>query len=505
MISELKVPLGCLFIVIYIFFCYKKNKRMTTETSRIFYAILVLTEINLITDFITTLFANIDGGRKEFLFIWGYSIFLESIIVLTFLLDRFFLVNIELAEQKSHKAERYIAEIIFVVASIAMLVSPVKFAQGFESYAYGPKLSVIYIVAVITACAAGIRYYKYKSILEEHGAYTMRNTTIIMSAMIVFQGVIPEISITEFGYTLAVLGIYLSMENPEKFVHPETGIFNERALRVALSEHDVSNVSTPIFVYAFRTEEENDELIVKIMKESADYMSRFRRMCGYHLADGVIVFIKNSGWEKKKAIKNVTLPKLSKDYKAVMEFSTSFNYPTDCRNFDEVMERLEEFKLQNADAELFVDKMTGIYNRNRYEKDVATFLEEKTKLCYFVADINNLKITNDKFGHLAGDGLIKDMARVLQDVFSKEGHVYRTGGDEFAIVYMGDETPEDMIEAVKNACKETNKHRSLPVRYAIGYALYDKSVNTWKEVVEKADSEMYKDKAANPERIKYEE
>ena len=54
-------------------------------------------------------------------------------------------------------------------------------------------------------------------------------------------------------------------------------------------------------------------------------------------------------------------------------------------------------------------------------------------------DLNNLKITNDKFGHLAGDGLIRDMAYILQDAFSEDGYVYRIGGDESAVIYMGSE------------------------------------------------------------------
>ena len=130
-------------------------------------------------------------------------------------------------------------------------------------------------------------------------------------------------------------------------------------------------------------------------------------------------------------------------------------------------------------------------------------MEEKKKMTYFVADINNLKITNDKFGHLTGDGLIRDMARILQDVFSKEGHVYRTGGDEFAVIYMGKEQPDTMLKAIKQACKEKNAHRSIPVRYAIGYDIYEAGVKTWKETVEFADSEMYKDKMNSKERIKY--
>ena len=93
----------------------------------------------------------------------------------------------------------------------------------------------------------------------------------------------------------------------------------------------------------------------------------------------------------------------------------------------------------------------------------------------------------------------------LQDAFSEDGYVYRIGGDEFAVIYMGSETQATMLNAVEQVCKKVNRNRSIPIRYAIGYAKYDKDQNTWKEVLEQADASMYKDKLSNPERIKYEE
>ena len=158
-------------------------------------------------------------------------------------------------------------------------------------------------------------------------------------------------------------------------------------------------------------------------------------------------------------------------------------------------------------ANCFYSDMNEALNMidNRYEIDIQSFLQERKELHYYVADLNNLKITNDKFGHLAGDGLIRDMAYILQDAFSEDGYVYRIGGDEFAVIYMGSETQETMLNAVEQVCKKVNRNRSIPVRYAIGYAKYDKDQNTWKEVWEQADASMYKDKLSNPERIKYEE
>ena len=50
-----------------------------------------------------------------------------------------------------------------------------------------------------------------------------------------------------------------------------------------------------------------------------------------------------------------------------------------------------------------------------------------------VADVNNLKKANDKFGHDIGNELIKNAANVLTQTF-KNSSVFRIGGDEFAVV-----------------------------------------------------------------------
>ena len=456
-------------------------------------------------DFFTTLYEVAKGATDSDIYVFGFNLFMETTLLFAFLVYRYFLIHIEWTMRKRYKADRIISEICLAVSSLLMLLAPVQVEYGLEIYLYGMKLRIVHTMTIVVAVASVVRYLLSRSILEEHKAHTMRTTMVIMSIAIVIQMLMPDFMIVEFAYTMVIIGIYLHMENPEKFIHLETGLFNERALRRVLNEHDALSRPTPVLVYAFRTEEQDEELLKKVMQESTKYMSKFRRMSGYYLKNDVLVFVKGSGWERKEKLKTIGIPKLSKDYKEIMEFSTSFQYPDDCKSFDEVMERLEEFKLQNVNVDLYIDKMTGVYSRNRYEIDIQSFLQEQKEIHYYVADLNNLKVTNDKFGHLAGDGLIRDMAYILQDAFSEDGYVYRVGGDEFAVIYIGNKTQNAMLKKVELCRKEVNQNRSIPVRYAIGYAKYDKEQNTWKEVVEQADADMYKDKMSNPERIKYEE
>lgn len=80
----------------------------------------------------------------------------------------------------------------------------------------------------------------------------------------------------------------------------------------------------------------------------------------------------------------------------------------------------------------FEDGLTGVYNRNKFN----SVIDEKNKcfidtgVVYF--DINGLKEVNDTEGHSAGDLLIKNAAKCIDEIF--KGHTYRIGGDEFVVI-----------------------------------------------------------------------
>jgi len=100
----------------------------------------------------------------------------------------------------------------------------------------------------------------------------------------------------------------------------------------------------------------------------------------------------------------------------------------------------EIHKLDDADNLYnlaFTDELTGVYNRNAYNKHMSEFEESKTRgKCWILLfDIDNFKVINDTKGHLAGDAVLQLVAKTLSSVFSsKEYTVYRIGGDEFSVV-----------------------------------------------------------------------
>lgn len=95
------------------------------------------------------------------------------------------------------------------------------------------------------------------------------------------------------------------------------------------------------------------------------------------------------------------------------------------------------------------DELTGLYNRRRYDADIAQYAEKELEedFVVFSADVNGLKEVNDTKGHTAGDELLIAAAECLSMAIGSVGKVYRTGGDEFlAIANTSD--PEEILEKI---------------------------------------------------------
>ncbi len=83
----------------------------------------------------------------------------------------------------------------------------------------------------------------------------------------------------------------------------------------------------------------------------------------------------------------------------------------------------------------FHDHLTGLYNRRFFDEEASRLdIFSNLPLSLIVLDVNGLKLTNDAFGHQAGDRLLQKVARVLQDHCRSDEIVARVGGDEFLIL-----------------------------------------------------------------------
>ena len=146
------------------------------------------------------------------------------------------------------------------------------------------------------------------------------------------------------------------------------------------------------------------------------------------------------------------------------------------------------------------DGLTGVYNRFGCENVAYPYLEKchaqgKDAILMF-ADINKMKIINDKYGHLQGDLAISTVAKVINDVLQDEWIVVRYGGDEFLMVgeCKDGEQPEAMLQEISKQLEITAEKMQLPyeLKVGVGYVLISAKENLdLYECLKKADEAMY--------------
>ena len=140
-----------------------------------------------------------------------------------------------------------------------------------------------------------------------------------------------------------------------------------------------------------------------------------------------------------------------------------------------------------------MDLLTGTKNRNAMNNRVDEFDNQiqsgVESLGIVFADLNGLKVVNDKEGHVAGDRLLKNAAAVLNQVFLDE-EIYRAGGDEFMIIAVNrsKEDIEEKVQKLRDYCEQEGS-----VKFAIGVCYDDKDINIRSDM-HIADERMYEDK-----------
>jgi diguanylate cyclase (GGDEF)-like protein len=102
-----------------------------------------------------------------------------------------------------------------------------------------------------------------------------------------------------------------------------------------------------------------------------------------------------------------------------------------------VFRDVTEAKKQHAKIEYlsFHDELTGLYNRRFFETEMGRIdTKRNLPLCIIVGDVNGLKLTNDVFGHMYGDFVLKSTAEIIRNNCRSDDIIARWGGDEFVIL-----------------------------------------------------------------------
>lgn len=150
----------------------------------------------------------------------------------------------------------------------------------------------------------------------------------------------------------------------------------------------------------------------------------------------------------------------------------------------------------------FTDALTGLKNRAAFEgikSKLQIDREMRRTLTCLSLDLNNLKETNDLYGHSEGDRLIQTFGDILKQSFKDQNLIYRVGGDEFIVLFLG--MSETQIKSqvttfnleVERKCIESK----LSISVAMGLAaMTENQIDDVDALLNIADMRMYQNKEA---------
>jgi diguanylate cyclase (GGDEF)-like protein len=175
--------------------------------------------------------------------------------------------------------------------------------------------------------------------------------------------------------------------------------------------------------------------------------------------------------------------------------------------------------LSGADAEAkyheeiyrmtIVDGLTQIHNK-RYlqealEREVMRARRHGRELAVLMFDIDHFKRINDQYGHLAGDHVLRELARVVQTRVRRDEVFARYGGEEFALIL-----PETSLEGAGQLAEilrdKIEKHtfvfqgERIPVTISMGGAILRED-DTGTDLVKSADAKLYEAKRSGRNRV----
>jgi diguanylate cyclase (GGDEF)-like protein len=165
---------------------------------------------------------------------------------------------------------------------------------------------------------------------------------------------------------------------------------------------------------------------------------------------------------------------------------------------DDILVEQAEFKEMSA-----VDELTGLLTRQEglaylaKHADFASLSGYSLVICFI--DVNDLKFVNDTYGHHEGDLLIQSVVKIITSVHRDDDFMFRYGGDEF-ILCINNATMHQasrMKIRIDKAFDDFNKalDKEYSVSASFGFAEYKYNENMkLQELIDIADSEMYKDK-----------
>lgn len=157
-----------------------------------------------------------------------------------------------------------------------------------------------------------------------------------------------------------------------------------------------------------------------------------------------------------------------------------------------------------------IDGLTQLFNRSHWQsrlsEEFSRAARYQTPLSLIMFDLDHFKKVNDTYGHLGGDAVLCNVARVVRSSLRENDIAGRYGGEEFGIILPN--TPEagamivaDRIRASIEASPVPFEEREIKATSSLGVAEYRPGVADCEELIAQADAALYRAKEGGRNRV----
>lgn len=150
------------------------------------------------------------------------------------------------------------------------------------------------------------------------------------------------------------------------------------------------------------------------------------------------------------------------------------------------------------------DGLTELYNHRFFQERIRQQIKQSEKLknnfSLILIDIDFFKKFNDKYGHQAGDAVLKHVAKTLKKCVRSEDYVCRYGGEEMTIILNNTnnetaiKTAQKICDTISSKSYELTPELEVNITISLGVSTYPKNGETPTELIEYADKCLYKAK-----------
>ncbi|TDR18477.1 GGDEF domain-containing protein [Marinicella litoralis] len=148
------------------------------------------------------------------------------------------------------------------------------------------------------------------------------------------------------------------------------------------------------------------------------------------------------------------------------------------------------------------DVLTQVKNRRAFNHDAAMLERSPDFVTAILFDLDNFKQVNDTYGHATGDQVLKDVTLLVNQFVTGNEHLYRIGGDEFAILCQGKDFDHayQLANTIHQEFSQStiNQEHNITLSLAVAQKEMDESINEW---LNRLDSALYKAKKSGRNQI----